>query len=370
MIKRLVIDLLPLEKDKAYGFQEFVFNLLNYLYLYRSTINCSQVVILCNDSERALFDGYLDKFSLRCFSFHSYLGRFLIETFCPITLGLGKNDLLLSPGNYSGFLKLCPEVLVIHDLLFKRKEWIPSRLIRWQREIYLPRSISKANKIVAISKFTKEDVEHYYSQAKGKIDVIYNSMNFSKFDGEKIANYGFNYFLAISTNADYKNQKTILKAFQMYIEKGGNMHLVMIGKQRSDSEAGKLFSTLPQDIKDKIIWKSNISNTELGEIYRGASCFISASKFEGLGMPVVEAMSFGLPVLLSDIPPHREVSMGMGYFFEPTNAIELSRLMKKTSFSKREYGPKIRESFSEQNTSAKYIQLINYFAELKDNHLD
>lgn len=361
-MNRLIIELLSVEKGKAYGYQEYVFNLLNYFYLHREEIKSKEIIIVCKTSEKELFQKYADKFNILSYSYNNYLKRYWLETILPVKLHLDINDLLFRSGNYSGWIKRCPEVLVIHDLLFKRKEWVPSKLMRWQREVWMPKSIKNADRIIAISNFTKNDVENYYPNSKGKIEVIYNSMNFSKFEGEDIASFGKDYFLAISMNADFKNQKTILRAFEKYVNAGGEMNLVMIGKQKTNSEAGLTFLSLLPKTQKRIVWKSNISNAELGSIYRGASCFISASLFEGLGMPVVEAMSFGLPVLLSDIPPHREVSLGKGVYFDSLDDEELFKKMNNISLGKRNYDIDIRTLFSEANTSAKYIRLFNEMA--------
>ena len=358
-MKRLVIELLSIEKGKAYGFQEYVFNLLNFLHKNREEIKAKEVIILCKDNSENMFQKYSDKFIIKGYPYSSYAKRFWLEITLPFRLRLTSEDLLFIPGNCSGWFKKSKELLVVHDLLYKRKDWVPSALMRWQRELYLPRSLKKADKIIAISQFTKDDIEYYYPQTKGKIEVIHNSMNFSKFEGADVADLGYDYFLAISTNADYKNQKTVLKAFSRYVELGGDKHLVLIGKQSSTSESGQVYASLPTEVKERIVWKSNISNSELGALYKGASCFISASKFEGLGMPVVEAMSFGLPVLLSDILPHREVSMNQGEYFTPSDVDTLTFKMLNLSFKRRDYAKMIRDMFSEENTSAKYIELIN-----------
>ena len=358
-MSRLVIELLGLERRKAYGFQEYSFNLLNYFYRHRDEIRYERIIIWCKDSENELFNKFNDKFEIKAFSYSSYLKRHWLQTYIPIKEELTKEDILFSPGNVSGVLKRCTELLTIHDLLFKRRDWLPSKSMRWQREILIPISIRKADKIVAISDFTKGDIEYYYPLSKGKIDVIYNSFNFSKYDGANFSNIGAKFFLAISTNADYKNQKTIIKALQKYCEEGGKKKLVLVGKLAEGTEAFKEYEGLTQNVKMNIVWMSGISNEELGALYRDASCFISASKFEGLGMPVVEAMSFGLPVLLSDIPPHREVSMNLGEYFEPTDNEALSEKMLSMSFERRDYGDIIRAKFSEGNTSKKNVELIN-----------
>ena len=76
-------------------------------------------------------------------------------------------------------------------------------------------------------------------------------------------------------------------------------------------------------------------------------------------MPVVEAMSFGLPVLLSDIPPHREVSLNMGVYFDPEDAEGLCTRMLNMPFEKKSYSEEIQKLFSENNTAARYVDLIN-----------
>lgn len=358
-MSRFVIELLGLEKGKAYGFHEYVFNLLNYFYEHRGDIRYSNIVIWCKESEKELFGQFGDKFEIKGFNYSSYLKKHWLQTFLPIKYRLCKEDLLFSPGNISGIVRCSTEILTIHDLLFKRKDWLPSRLMRWQREILIPISIRNADKIVAISEFTKNDVEHFYPKSKGKIEVIYNSFNFSKYVGEEASKIGAPYFLAISTNADYKNQKTILEAYKEYCIKGGRKKMVIVGKLNDGTEAYNVYQSMPAEVKMNVVWMSGISNEELGAFYRDASCFISASKFEGLGMPVVEAMSFGLPVLLSDIPPHREVSMNLGDYFEPTDVKTLSEKMLNMDFERRDYGERIRSKFSEENTSAKYVELIN-----------
>lgn len=358
-MNRLVIDLLNIEKGKAYGYQEYIFNLLAYFYQHRDEILYDRIIIWCKSTAAGMFDDFKDKFEIAEFTYSSYLKRHWLQTVLPIKYRLNGEDLLFSPGNISGVIKCSKEILTIHDLLYKRKRWLPNKMMRWQRELLIPISIKKADRIIAISQFTKADIEYYYPQAKGKIEVIYNSFNFNKYNSEKIFDLGYKYFLSISTSIDYKNQKTILDAFCTYCNKGGENRLVIVSKLNKRSEAANVYNSLPQSIKNRIMWKSHISNSELGELYRGASCFVSASKFEGLGMPVVEAMSFGIPVLLSDIPPHREVSMNKGEYFEATNVVELAEKMLKIDFRKQNYSSEIRKIYSQEHTSVRYIKMFN-----------
>lgn len=356
---KLIIELLALHKDKGYGFQQYILNLLDYFYAHRDLIQYDEVIIVCKCSEVDFLSKYSDKFEILGIKTYNYIHRLWLQTLLPIRLGLTNNDLLLSPGNTSGLIKKCPQILVIHDLLFKRKQWI-NRFMRWQRELYVPKSIKNADKIIAISKFTADDILAYYPYAKEKMSVVYNYMNFDKFGKEKAVGQDYDsFFLAVSTSAVFKNQKTILKAFQQYYEEGGEKKLVLLGILSPNSIAGKTLEDLPKDLRERIIIKSRITNSELGGLYKSASCFISASLFEGLGMPVVEAMSYDCPVLLSDTEVHREVSLNKGEYFNPYDEKELASKMMNMNFGKRSYSKEIKQKFSQENTSAKYVELFN-----------
>lgn len=361
MGNRFIIDLLIIKRNQSSGYQEYIFNLLSYFYNHREDICYKKIVLWCKNTEIDAFRDYSDKFEIKSFKYSSYLKRFYLQTFLPISEKLQRDDLLFSPGNTSGLFKRCYEILTVHDLLFKRKELLPRRAMRWQRQLMIPISIKKADKIIAISNFTKNDIELYYPNAKEKIEVVYNSMNFKKFNHQPTGHPPKMYFLAICSNAYHKNFRTILKAFNIYCQNGGNLNLIFIGKIYESGPAYDEYMSLPENVKRRITAKSNISNAELGELYENATCYISASLFEGLGMPVVEAMSFGLPVILSNIPPHREISQNRGEYFEPTNAIQLAAKMEGVNNIRKDYRNTIMEVFSEKNTSANYIRIINTF---------
>lgn len=359
MGNRLVIELLVIRNGVSSGYQEYVFNLLKYFYVHRDEIKYKHIVIWCNAKESEAFNSFRDKFEIKGFTVGSYWRRFWLQSYLPINEKLTKNDLVFSPGNTSGLIKRSLEILTIHDLLYKRKDWLPLRTMRWHRNIMIPISIKKADKIIAISNFTKDDILHYYPKAKGKVEVVYNSMNFAKFDHEVVPNTYGEYFLAICSNAYHKNLKTVLKAFCDYCNNGGSMNLFFVGRIGNNGPAYDAYNILPENVKARIITKAGIPDTELGALYENASCYVSASLFEGLGMPVVEAMYYNLPVLLSDIPPHREVSMNLGSYFSPLDSDELAHKMLTIENQKKNYKDKIVKAFSENETSAKYINHFN-----------
>ncbi len=363
-MSRLVIELISLERNKAHGFNEYAFNLLNYFYAHRETLRFDEVVIACKNTEEDLFSCYVDKFVIKTFKFKSYLGALYYESILPFVLKLKRTDVIFSPGNYSGLLNKTKEVLVIHDLLFKHAAWLPNKLMRWHHSILVPLSIRKADVIVAISNFTRKEIEQYYPSSKGKIHVIYNAMNFDKYK-KYVEPEDKDYFLVISSNAYHKNQQTIFAAYNGYCKNEGKKNMVVVGSLSSESDGGKAFEALPEKIKRRITVKSHISNEEMAGLYKYASCYISASLFEGLGMPIVEAMSYGIPVILSDTEVHREVSLGVGTYFKPENVDELQTKMHSISNERKAYEKEILSFYSDDNTSQRYINILNKLGEEK-----
>lgn len=361
--KKLVIDILAYEQGKAYGYQQYVNNFLNYLWEKRDSIKFEMIIIACQESQVHLFQIYSDKFTVKGFRSDNIFIRMIIQTLLPINLRLKKDDLIISTSNYSGLIKNSKQLLVIHDLLFKRKKLFPYPLMRIQRQFYLPISIKHADKIIAISHSTKEDIEFYYPKGKYKIRVIYNYFNFKKF-GNLNRNILLkeNYFLSICSTAMHKNLITVLKAFENYCINGGIYNLVLVGTIPNKSDIVLYFDNLVDTVKQRIQIYSHISDEHLSKLYMKANAYISASLFEGLGMPIVEAMYFDLPLLLTDDKVFREVSLNKGYYFNPLDLYKLSNLMFKIQqqgLTRMDYSDDIQFLYSEQNTSHQYVTLIN-----------
>lgn len=362
MERRLIIDALAFEYGKAYGYQEYLFNLLEYFYANRSEILFEKVDVICLEKQKCYFQKYADKFGIRTYKCSLIIQRLLVQTLMPFLLKLHKEDLILYTANYSSLLKKSRHLLVIHDLLFKKKLFFPYYLMRMQRELYLPISIKLADKIIAISNFTASDIVRYYPNCKNRISVINNYFNFEKFPKVNDEVRKEDYFISVCSSAYHKNTITLLKAFETYCTNGGTYKLVFVGGIQNGTDLYFQYLKLPVNIRERIQFYHKITNEQLALLYQKARAYISASLFEGLGMPIVEAMYFDLPVLLSDYPVFHEVSLNKGLYFDPLNYEALSKMMKyisEGSMNPDSYSDMVLDRYSEENTSAKYIQIIN-----------
>lgn len=363
---KLIIEALSLNYGKLFGFQEYLLNLLKFFKENRSEIKAEEVVIVCKDIDQPVFDIFYPEMKIVSFHIKCRLHRYLILNTLRLRLSLKDNDVILFTNNYSALTRQCKHLLVIHDLLYLRKNYAPNNFFCWQRAMFVPRSVKIADSIISISHWVKEDIIKNYHVNPEKIVPIYNYFDFSRFDRDdpsesikELCN-GIEYFLVVCSNAKHKNTITVLRAFYEYRKRGGNKSLLVLGRFTSDLFT--YISSLPDDISNNIFNINNISNDDLGYVYRHAFCYISASLFEGLGMPIVEAMYFGMTCIVSDIPVIREVTDGMATYFPPMDVQTLSLCMLKATSNKvrgREQTNVILNKYSKKNTSAQYIRLIN-----------
>jgi glycosyltransferase involved in cell wall biosynthesis len=328
-------------------------------------LNVKRIVIAGRKENIYVFDKYKDKFEIKGFSCPNLLIKYVILNRLYKLLCLNSDDIILFTNNYSALIKKCKHIIVIHDLIQLRKHYTPF-LFQLQRRLFMPRSVAIADKIITISQWVKSDVEKHFSiKNKEKIVAIYNYFNFRKYENTlveedivKIADEK-SFFLIVSSNLPYKNTITIFKSFNIFCQTTDNVNLICVGK--ISGELKEYYDQLPLNVKDRIIAVHAITNGSLGYLYKKTCGYISATLFEGLGMPIVEAMYFNAPVLVSDIEVIKEVSANKAIYFSPLEYRTLSQFMGKVYTEGRiyNYQSMIKEMFSINNTINRYIKVIN-----------
>jgi len=359
--KLLVIDALVYKKNKAFGYQEYLFNLLDYFFENRHQLKFEEIIILCEYSQMDDFSKYKQLFTINGFKVSNTLSRLIMQMFIPYLLHLKKNDVILFTGNYSSLIKKTKHVLVVHDLLYLRKKLFPNFKMRLQRKIYIPKSISLADIVIAISDFTKMDIIRNIKASSNKpVYKIYNYFNFKKYSTAFESRvFNFKYFLCVSSSLYHKNLITIIKAFEKYCFFHIEVDLSIVGSL-GKGDVFLYYKKLSERVKQRIHFYSNISNTDLAQLYMNCEAYISASYFEGLGMPVVEAMFFNVPLILSDLEVFHEITIGNASFFNPNSYEDLFKILDgKNGKEPINTKPLVLKYFSQRNTSQKYIDLLN-----------
>jgi len=193
-------------------------------------------------------------------------------------------------------------VVTIHDLIFLRFPQYYKLVDRKLYQIKSKAACKNADKIIAISEKTKEDIISYFGTHPDKIEVIYQSCDdsfktpFEKERLEKIRNqYALpdHFILNVGTIEERKNLKLLITALQNVPEA---VKLVVIGKKT------RYFKTVEKEIQrlglqNRIIFLKNIPFADLPGIYQMATIFAYPSFYEGFGIPIIEALYSGVPVI-------------------------------------------------------------------------
>lgn len=187
-----------------------------------------------------------------------------------------------------------------------------------------------ADKIVCVSKFTRLELLKFYPDIdESKITVISNGGELSLSKSEDVLPFQSNYFLYIGNRSHYKNFSVVLDAFAKP-DVNFNSLLICAGSHSFTKEEFELIES--KNLVGKIIHLPIRSENFLANLYSNAVGFVYPSIYEGFGIPIVEAMSLGCPVLCSDIPPFKEVAGNSAIYFNPHDPTELEsamiRLMK------------------------------------------
>jgi glycosyltransferase involved in cell wall biosynthesis len=230
---------------------------------------------------------------------------------------------IFHPTSYSDYffdaLQKKPFVITVHDMITEIYEKNNSiNLIK--KEL-----ITKADKIIAVSKHTKNDILNFTSIEEDKIDVIYHGSSFAPancIDNNKIGNRP--YFLYVGGRQNYKNFDFLLKTFSVFSLKYDDVLLLCTGSDFSKKEKGKI-SELSLNNKVKSVTAKN--DIEMSQLYSQAIALIFPSLYEGFGMPILEAFSCKCPVLLSDSSCFPEIALNAGLYFDPTDIDSLFEKM-------------------------------------------
>ncbi len=266
-------------------------------------------------------------------------------------------------------------ITIIHDISFN---FFP-QFIRFSDLFFLktliPLSIKRADKVIGVSKFTRDEIMKYYKTDLSKTDFIYNAVSeefFQLAEGTKsisredISNVRKKYalpdkfILYIGTLQPRKNLSSLIEAFSFLNEKDRcGAKLVIAGGKSHNYDERIDTATDASKLKEKIYFPGFIEEKDKAVVMAAAEIFVFPSLYEGFGIPILEAMSVGVSVIASDIAPHREIADGSASFFNPNTPGELTEnlrtlLASKVSRSKYTLNGKTQvKKFSWQKTAEK-----------------
>ena len=266
---------------------------------------------------------------------HPILWLIWFEIMVPFYLKKYKADVFLSTDGFCSLRTKVPTCIVIHDLAFLHYPKHLSFLIAKHLKFYTKLFVKKAQKIIAVSTYTKNDIIASYQINPDKVKIIYNGAHDVyqplEFDDkqsikQKYAN-GTDYFVYAGSLHPRKNIVNLLKAFLIFKQKTkSNMKLLLIGRLAwKTKEIEEMLDLHPY--KNDIIRYEYMDADKLCEVVAAAYCMVYVSLFEGFGIPILEAMKCNVPVITSNTTSMPEVVGDAGLLVNPENADDIAEKM-------------------------------------------
>jgi glycosyltransferase involved in cell wall biosynthesis len=246
-----------------------------------------------------------------------------------------KPDVFFSPDGFIPLGMAIPKVSMVHDAAFLRHpEFLQTRTSKFYK-VWMPRYLAYADHIITVSEFSKRELMEGYDLPDDKISVVYNGISEiyhpvpeEKRIGvrEQLTN-GRPYFVYLGSIHPRKNIPVLIKAYERFREQtGADHHLVLAGRLWWMADEVKDAVSVSPYISD-IHFPGYITSDRAVALLGGATAMIYPSRYEGFGLPLLEGMACGTPVIASNTSSLPEVAGDAALLFDPDQPDELAHHM-------------------------------------------
>jgi glycosyltransferase involved in cell wall biosynthesis len=283
----------------------------------------------------------------------------------PLELGRARPDLLHSLAFVSPVAALCPAVVTVYDLSFKL---FPERFLPAQR-LYLSAftaySCRRARRVIAISESTKADIVRIFGLPPGKVDVAYPGLLPGFYPRPSTEIEAFRaaqglpgrFILYLGTLEPRKNLGTLLQAFHALARDQRDLHLVLAGAK------GWLYADLFRltqelGLAERVHFPGYVAAEVLPLWYNSASVFAYPSSYEGFGLPVIEALACGRPVVTSNVSSLPEAGGAAAIQVSPGDPVAWAHALRQAldeTLQARVDGPAHAARFTWEATAAQTV---------------
>ena len=303
--------------------------LYNILLNLKKREDTKYVLYVKDDLDENLHRNILEKnFTVKKIGYVNY---FVWEqVILPYYAKKDRIDIFWFPNNTGSIGMKCKKIVTIHDLIFmNKKEFKPPTLYKkigkMYRRLIVPIIAKKSEKIITISKASKNEIISYFPNLEKKIEVIYNGINTRN---EKLLDNEWKVFcdknkikedfvLSFGALEQRKNTMTVVKVFEELNE----IQLVLVGFR--GYKKSKEYKYITNKGIDNICVLEYVTDKELNSLYNKARAFMFLSLKEGFGLPILEAMSNDALVITSNVSCMPEIGGNAAIYVEPSNIDEI-----------------------------------------------
>lgn len=285
-----------------------------------------------------------------------------------------KIDVFFSPTHYLPFYTGKPSVISIMDVSYLHFQNLFKKKDLYQLKLWGGYSLRKSDKIITISESSKNDIIKAYGVSEKKVAVVYpgikkgSSIEYSVLSMDKLMEkYGIkgNYILFVGTLQPRKNIEKLIEA--LAITKNKKLELVIVGKKGWMYEA-ILDAPNKYEVSDRVKFMDNIGDEDLPLFYKNAVCFVLPSLYEGFGLPILEAMQYGCPVLASNVSSLPEAGGDAAIYFDPQNSEDIAEKIDKVASDEKlrkemiQKGHEQVKKFSWEKTARETLSVLENLA--------
>ena len=313
--------------------------------------------------------------------------RFFLE-WKSVRRTAGEADAILMPNYFTPptrALRKTRIVTVIHDLQYLHfPHYFSLQKRLWLRAAH-ELTLRLADQVVVISHFVKDDVlAHYGARWEPTVQIIPNPISFDRFDSqpsdaeEALLSEATNdlqrrYILSVAAQFPHKNLESLIRAFAPLAQRKGfdDLRLILVGQlpealfgTRGGADLRLLIREL--GLEDRVTVTGHVSDALLGMLYRHATLFAFPSLFEGFGMPAVEALGFGLPVVTTRCGSLPEATLGLAHYVDdPHHIAEWTAVMTDILSRAEAYRPApedvahVRDRYTPERIGQLYYDVLS-----------
>lgn len=255
----------------------------------------------------------------------------------PLQVKRAGIDLLFSPGNIAPLFPLCPSVVVMHDLI--PFEWPENfgKLELQALKVLFATTARRAKKIITVSESSKKQIVKRFNLVRRKVAVVYEACDEIFLSGDfsdqetgyvkKELGITRGFILYTASTRPHKNVDGLLRAFGLLKKKYNIKQLLVIAGPTGPEHHSLLHTATRLGISNDVIFTGYVPDRILPALYSAASLFVYPSFYEGFGLPILEAMACGIPVVASNTTSLPEVVGNAGVLVNPHNFEEMAGAM-------------------------------------------